>query len=238
MKTVANRASAVAGSTPDGPASFLPPCSLWALWLKAFLGLALLATSATTHAAGAGEARLDRFLDGLKTLRAEFVQSLMEQDGTVLEESEGTLLVSRPGKFRLEYRAPHQQLYVADGKRIWAYDPDLKQVTVRPQDEALGNTPALLLSGTDPFTRDFTPVELGDHEGFTWVELRPKGKEGNFQYIRFALEGETLRAMEMVDGIGQTTRLYFDRITRNPAIPADRFTFTPPKGVDVVGEGE
>ncbi len=196
--------------------------------------IALLA--ATGAQAAEGEQRLEQFLDGLKTMRAQFVQTLIEPDGNVLEESEGELLVARPGRFRLEYLEPYRQTYVADGERIWMYDRDLEQVTVRVQDETLGSTPALLLSGTEPLSDSFEIIELGQHEGFTWLELRPKAKDATFEQVRLALEPKLLRAMEMVDGFGQVTRLYFDTVERNPAIRAGAFKFDPPAGVDVIGE--
>jgi len=199
-----------------------------AFLLSLFLALAVQA--------GDGKARLDAFFKGLKTMRAEFVQTLVDAEQRVKEESEGVLLLSRPGRFRLDYAKPYRQIYVADGTRVWMYDKDLEQVTVRPQAEALGSTPAMLLSGSEPLERNFTLTELGDHEGFTWIDLKPREKDATFAYIRLALEGEVIRAMEMVDNFGQMTRLFFHTVTRNPQVEAGMFRFTPPPGVDVVGE--
>lgn len=183
-----------------------------------------------------GKVRLDAFFKGLKTMRAEFVQTLVDAEQRVVEQSEGVLLLSRPGRFRLDYSKPYSQLYVADGAKVWMYDKDLEQVTVRPQAEALGSTPAMLLTGSEPLERSFILEELGDHEGFTWIDLKPREKDATFAYIRLALEGEVIRAMEMVDNFGQMTRLFFHTVSRNPQVEASAFHFTPPPGVDVVGE--
>ncbi|GAB4293966.1 MAG: outer membrane lipoprotein chaperone LolA [Thiohalomonadaceae bacterium] len=191
---------------------------------------------ASVAQAADGKARLDAFFKGLKTMRAEFVQTLVDAEQRVKEESEGVLLLSRPGRFRLDYSKPYSQLYVADGAKVWMYDKDLAQVTVRPQAEALGSTPAMLLTGSEPLERSFTLEELGEHEGYTWLDLKPREKEATFAYIRLALEGEVIRAMEMVDNFGQMTRLFFHTVSRNPALDAAAFSFTPPPGVDVVGE--
>ena len=193
---------------------------------------------AVTVSAGEGKQRLDRFLQGLETMEAGFIQSHLDANDKLLEESKGVLLLARPGRFRLEYRAPYEQLYVADGKRIWIYDRDLEQITVKRQGEALGTTPAMLLSGTEPVENNFKVSELGKHEGFYWLELRPKGDDANFSYLRVALEEETLRAMEMVDSFGKLTRLYFTSIRRNPALDESQFVFEPPPGVDVIGDIE
>lgn len=204
--------------------------------LRHLPALLLILLFATAAQAGEGKARLERFFKGLHTMRAEFVQTLVDKSQRVKEQSEGVMLLSRPGRFRFEYTKPYSQLYVADGKKVWMYDKDLEQVTVRPQAQALGSTPALLLSSDVPLEKNFTLKELGEHEGFVWLELKPKEKDATFSYIRLALEKDTVRAMEMVDSFGQMTRIYFDKVTRNPKIDAGQFKFTPPPDVDVVGD--
>jgi len=199
--------------------------------------IVLLLLSSTVHA-GEGKQRLDRFLDGLTTMQADFIQTLTNARGELMEESRGKLWLSRPGKFRLQYVSPYEQLYVADGKNIWMYDRDLEQVTVKPQDDTLGSTPAMLLSSTAPLEENFTIEEEGKHEGFQWLLLKPKAADSNFDYLRLAMEGDVLRAMEMVDGFGQTTRLYLKTVVRNPDVEAEKFSFDPPPGVDVIGEAQ
>ncbi|MFO7593930.1 MAG: outer membrane lipoprotein chaperone LolA [Pseudomonadota bacterium] len=207
--------------------------------IKKLLGLffSLLLLSGSAYA-GEGQQRLERFLDGLDTMQADFIQTLTNARGELMEESRGKLWLSRPGKFRLHYTNPYEQLYVADGRNIWMYDRDLEQVTVKPQGDALGSTPAMLLSSEVPMEENFLIEEEGFHEGFQWLRLKPKAADSNFDYVRLAMEGDVLRAMEMVDGFGQTTRLYFDTVNRNPSLNSERFTFEPPPGVDVIGEEE
>jgi len=200
--------------------------------------LLLLAMTGVAHAAGAGQASLDRFLSGLSTMQADFIQTLTNARGERKEENRGKLWLSRPGKFRLHYINPYEQIYVADGKNIWLYDRDLEQVTVKPQSETLGSTPAMLLSSTAPLSDNFTIKEEGKHEGFQWLLLKPKAAESNFDYVRLALEGDVLRAMEMVDGFGNTTRLYLQTVVRNPSVDEKQFRFTPPPGADVIGEAQ
>lgn len=200
--------------------------------------MALLCAVPLFAHAGEGQQKLDSFLGGLQTMRADFIQNLSNARGEVMEESRGKLWLSRPGKFRLHYTSPFEQLYVADGSNIWMYDRDLEQVTVKPQGDALGSTPALLLSSEVPLEENFTIEEEGMHEGFQWLLLKPKAADSNFDFVRLALEGEVLRAMEMVDGFGQTTRLYLETVERNPSVDADKFNFEPPPGVDVIGEAQ
>lgn len=197
--------------------------------------LLLMLCSPLLHA-GEGQQRLETFLHELTTIKSAFVQTLNNAAGELIEKSEGVMAVTRPGKFRLHYKNPYEQLYVADGKNLWMYDRDLEQVTVKPQADSLGSTPALMLSTAEPLETNFEIRELGKHEGFFWLELNPKDPESNFDFVKLAMDGEVLRAMEMVDGFGQTTRLYFDPMVRNPQLDKELFQFTPPPGVDVIGE--
>ena len=118
------------------------------------------------------------------------------------------------------------------------FDKELEQVTVRPQDESFGSSPAQLLSGTEPLAKNFYIEELGAHEGYDWLELKPKQHDANFDYIRLALENNEIRAIETLDGLGNTTRLFLSSIKRNPELAADSFKFIPPAGIDVIGEVE
>src|SRR6185295_19033220 len=111
------------------------------------------------------------------------------------EESEGTLQIKRPGRFRWDYSAPHEQLVVADGKRLWLYDPGLEQVTVKAMDATLGSTPAMLLGGTGSLRDGYDVVRYYEEGDLAWVELVPRAKQGDFQRVRLAFAGDELRRM-------------------------------------------
>jgi len=172
---------------------------------------------------------------GLDSFSAEFTQRLYDADQQLQEESHGLLQVQRPDRFHLEYRDPYYQLYVADGRFLYFYDKDLEQVTMRPQQEALDNSPALVLSNParlDRIYRISGPVTEDD--GLDWYELLPRQPGGTFERIQLAFRGQTLRIMELQDSFGQTTRLEFRDFVRNPDLDPRLFRFTPPAGVDVI----
>ena len=198
-------------------------------WL---LGAGLLSTSCTSALADAA-GRLDAYLSGLDTVSSQFEQRLFDERRTLLEQARGTVLIDRPGRFRFDYTDP-PQLVVGDGARVWIYDPELAQATVRDVGAALGPTPAVLLTADRPVEDDFRVETLdggGDLEVFA---LEPKVEDAPFTRIRLAFAGGDLRRMELFDQFGQTTLITFHGIRREPAIPADAFTFTPPAGVDVI----
>ena len=180
--------------------------------------------------------KLHRFLETTKTLRADFAQIVVAKNGKRPQQSVGVMMISRPGKFRWQIDKPYSQLLVGDGEKIWIYDPDLRQVTVKKMDAALGSTPAALLVGSSNLEKNFHLRELGEREGLEWLEATPKAADSGFDKLQFGFSGEDLKAMELFDNFGQTTSLAFANMQRNPALPAANFRFVPPSGADVIGE--
>jgi outer membrane lipoprotein carrier protein len=199
------------------------------------VGLGLLAVG-TVHA-GVATDRLNAFFAEQGTLRAAFVQTVEGAAFSQPQESRGILVMQRPGKFRWDYQQPYAQQIVADGKDLWVYDVDLEQVVVKPQDEALGDTPALLLSGGGSVASRFEVTELAAQgDGLSWVQLTPKQKDSGFSEIRLGFGKHDLQRMVLKDNFGQVTRLRFSKMEHNVSVPPATFHFVPPKGVDVVGK--
>lgn len=180
--------------------------------------------------------RFSEFIDQTLTARGEFDQKIYDRNRRLLQESRGVLAFSRPGKFRWTYVKPYAQLIVGDGSRVWIYDEDLKQVTVKKLDQALGSTPAALLAGNNEAMRAFRLSDQGAKGGLEWLEALPRDKEGGFERIRMGFGASGLAVMELLDGFGQTTILRFSSLERNPRLDPALFRFVPPKGADVIGD--
>ena len=200
------------------------------------IGAGLLSISFTAVLADAA-GRLDAYLSGLDTVSSQFEQRLFDEQRNLLERARGTVLIDRPGRFRFDYTDP-PQLIVGDGARVWIYDPELAQVTVRDVDAALGSTPAVLLTNDRPVEEGFRVEALDAGEGIDVFTLEPRVEDASFVRIRLAFIGGELRRMELVDQFAQTTLIVFNDIRRQPSIPAGAFTFTPPAGVDVIDAGD
>jgi len=199
------------------------------------LALAVLAFLPALAHAGAVD-QLHDFLKNTKTLRADFSQAVISKSGRKPQQSSGVVAISRPGKLRWEIQKPYPQLVVGDGEKVWIHDPELQQVTVRKAGQAIGGSPAALLSGSNELEKNFTLKEAGESEGMAWVEATPKANDSGFERVRLGFAGNDLKAMELLDSFGQTTLIRFSRVERNPALPASTFKFTPPAGADVIGE--
>ena len=194
--------------------------------------LALMPSAATA----ASLQRFSEFINETLTASGEFEQKIFDRNRKLLQESRGTLAFSRPGKFRWNYVKPYAQLIVGDGSKVWIYDEDLKQVTVKKLDQALGSTPAALLAGNNEAMRAFMLSDRGAKDGLEWLEALPRDKESSFERIRMGFSSSGLIVMELVDSLGQTTVLRFASLERNPRLDPGLFRFSPPKGADVIGD--
>jgi chaperone LolA len=189
----------------------------------------LLALLAGPLAAADADA-LDRFYTDTRTLAGRFTQTVRDGSGAVTEQSRGSFAIERPGRFRWDYEAPYEQTIVADGRELWVYEPDLDQVTVRPIDEQSADAPGLLLSGAR-FPRELFEVSA---QSDGWLLLTPRRKDSGLGSVRLKLAAGSVQALELSDGLGQTTRIEFTDTQRNGPVPAARFRFSPPPDVDVI----
>jgi chaperone LolA len=200
--------------------------------IAAFLFVCALAGS--VHAGGVD--RLKAFVAGARTAEADFVQTVSDRQGRVTQQVSGKMAFSRPGRFRWDYTAPYEQVIVGDGSRLWLYDVDLDQVSVKPLGDVVAGTPAALLAGDNALDRYFVLKDAGVAGGLEWLEAVPRAADTTFERIRMGFRGDVLEQMELFDHFGQRTTLKLSKFTRNPTIPASRFKFTPPKSADVIGE--
>jgi len=179
---------------------------------------------------------LKSFLQNTATGKARFAQIIVDKNMKQVQQGTGTMHFARPGRFRWEYEKPYEQLIVGDGTRLWIYDKDLNQVSVRKLDAALGGSPAALLAGSNEIEKTYNLTNIGSQEGLDWLEAVPKSKENAFERIRLGFNNGSLEAMELRDQFGQVTVIKFAAFERNPKLSPDLFRFTPPKGADVITE--
>lgn len=178
-------------------------------------------------------AQLKAFLKASASLSADFKQVSFNKAGQASQTSVGQFYLSRPGKFRWNYQKPFAQEIVSNSNKVWFYDADLEQVTVKQLDDSLGSTPALLLTGQVDIDEKFVLEEQGSDDDLNWIRLSPKNEESGFKYILIGLNHGQLGGMELSDNFGQLTRIYFSNIQLNPALNDSLFDFKAPQGVDV-----
>jgi outer membrane lipoprotein carrier protein len=203
--------------------------------MKKILATLILAAAVQGFAiaADAPIAQLKAFLKASASLSADFKQVTLNEAGRASQTSFGQFYLSRPGKFRWNYQKPFKQEIVSNSDKVWFYDADLEQVTVKQLDDSLGSTPALLLTGQVDIDEKFVLEEQGSDDELNWIRLSPKNEESGFKYILIGLNNGQLGGMELSDNFGQLTRIYFSNIKINPSLSDSLFIFKAPKGVDV-----
>lgn len=200
------------------------------LWiLMALLGLVIAPVQADT-----ARDRLDHFFQEMESFQADFEQVVLTEQDEVMQATEGRVYLKRPNQFRWNYEKPYTQQIIADGQFLWTYDEDLAQATVQEMDAVLGRTPVMLLSQPRPLEEDFHVEEQGEIEGMNWLALTPREAGSDFERLLIGMDEGQVRMMVLYDQFGQQTRIRFGDMDINPDIPAARFRFEPPPGVDVM----
>lgn len=195
-----------------------------------------LSISSLAMAAGPARTKLDAFANGMHSLTGTFSQTLKDANGNAGKPSNGTLALEAPRQFRWETLAPSKQTIVADGSRVWLYDPDLEQVTVRVQSSEESHSPLTVLTDVKQMDKDFNVAEQGDHDGLSWLRLTSKAKDPQFDYADLGFDANGLARMLFRDQLGAVTDIRFSGWQRNVPIPPETFNFVPPPGADVIGD--
>jgi outer membrane lipoprotein carrier protein len=227
-----------------------PRSGVWSRLSHLALALSLCISVSALPAEPSATA-LDTWLSGLKSLRAQFTQTIKDTHGHQTDQASGELLVLRPGRFRWESHddpnvgaatssgaapsADSGQVLIADGRNVWFYDRDLQQVTVKPIDAALSATPIMLLSGGAEVREAFEISDAGSKQGLSWLSVKPRASDADFRQALLGFAGGELRQMILDDKLGQVATLTFNRSQRNAPVAVSEVSFTPPRGVDVIG---
>lgn len=203
--------------------------------ITALAAAGLLFVSGVASAGARDE--LNAFTKGLKGLDGRFTQQVFDAKGRLKEKSTGRIALAAPRLFRWEYAAPYPQLVIADGTTVWIYEPDLKQVTKRPQGAEERNSPLAALVDPSRLDAQFVVKDAGVANGLQWLALTPRGdaSAAGFRSARLGFAKGGLARMQVVDQLGQRTDIAFSGWKRNPSLPSGTFRYTPPKGVDVIG---
>jgi len=202
--------------------------------LTVLLVAAAIALPALVQAAALDQFKT--FVSSTQSAKGTFTQQLVKVDSGTAKASNqasGTFLFSRPGKFIWTYQKPYEQLLQADGEKLYIYDKDLNQVTIKKLGDALGSSPAAILFGSNNLEQNFTLKEAGARDGMEWLEATPKAKDTTFDRIGIGMKNGVPAAMELRDSFGQVSLLTFGSFEKNPTMSAGQFKFAVPKGADV-----
>lgn len=199
---------------------------------KAFLISLFIFASQAVHAAGLE--RMKEYFQNIQSAQANFHQVVTDKQGQKTQEVSGSMRLQKPNKFRWDYNKPYVQQIVGDGEKIWLFDPELNQVTVRSFAKAASSSPAALLAGGKDIERSFAIKDTSRKGDLEWVMATPRVRETGFERLFLGFKGDELMEMELHDSFGNRTAIEFSDVQRNPKLPTDTFKFVPPHGADVL----
>ena len=183
--------------------------------------------------------RLSKFFEQDSTYFAEFYQVILDEGLFLVEESVGLLWLSRPNRFRWEYSEPFAQTIVSDGTNIWEYDVELEQATVRKFTDVVDRSAAQILAGTNDLEENYIVEDLDIQGQLAWVSIQPKTEESaQFQSMRLGFDERSLRIVEILDTLGNTTRLQLLDVVQGSEFDEATFQIVLPQGVDLIDARE
>jgi len=203
-----------------------------------FKGL-LLIVFMSVSVSGFAQNAQQRLLDHLETyqqLSGQFTQIISSEQNTKSQSSTGEFWISKPSQFRWHYTTPYIQKIISNGKKVWVYDEDLEQVSIKAASQAIGSSPLAIILGTESLEKSFDVQELADDEDLQWLQLIPKSEDSGFESMKLGFKQGTLSRMVLQDNFGQTTRLLFTDVVLNHVFEDLFFEFKVPQGVDVFDE--
>lgn len=196
---------------------------------KLVLACGLLSALTSASALADASSELQQRLDKVSSFHASFNQKVTDSSGSNVQEGEGELWVKRPNLFNWHMTAPDESVIISDGKTLWFYNPFVEQVSAAWLNSATSNTPFMLIARNQRSDwQQYNVKQQGDN-----FELTPKTDAGNLKQFMINVSGNgTINQFSAIEQDGQRSS-YVLKSQNNGPVSADKFTFTPPKGVTV-----
>ncbi|MFP2770419.1 outer membrane lipoprotein chaperone LolA [Oceanisphaera sp. KMM 10153] len=194
----------------------------------ATLGVLLWSVSAVALADARAE--LQQKLASFDRFSASFSQQVFDEQGAPMQSAEGTMQLARPDRFRWHTVSPDESLIVSNGNDVWMYDPFVEQVSIAPLEQAIQNTPFLLIAGGDG--RRWQQYHVARKGADYVVTSKDPGELISQFSLRFD-RNNRIQRFTVIESGGQRSEFTLKQVNTKPATGADTFTFTPPAGVMV-----
>ena len=194
--------------------------------------------SATAQAQTPANALTDfkSYTRDLASLSGSFTQEVRDKNGRVSRQSAGTFAIARPGKFRFVYEKPYKQTIVSDGTTVWLYDEDLNQVTTKKLGDTVTEQPLALLLDASATDKLFDLKALQSQGSIGFIEAKSKKSDAAFSDLRVAIVALQPRELTWRDALQNINTIRFETLNKNGKLASDAFSFTPPKGADVLSQ--
>ena len=169
---------------------------------------------------------LQHLLKQTQSLSADFEQQVKDEQGTVLQTLSGILKLKRPASLYWHTKKPDESVMVANGSKVWYYNPFVEQVTLYAQQDMVDDSPLLLV--LDSHGNQWQNYNVSSDNNRYFVEHDTNGSQ-----LELAFADEKLTEITMVQAQGERTELMLSNVVVNETISDEQFVFEVPDGVDV-----
>jgi len=173
-------------------------------------------------------------------VQADFDQETRMKSWGQTQVAKGKVSFKKNGRMNWEYSAPIPQKIISDGRKIWFYVPQDRQVTVYEMNQGLQSEIASrLMLGKGNLNREFDIAltdSPGDDKNYCRLRLKPLKPQAAIDQIVLKVDLKSFQVCEteIVDAFGNSNRIKFSHIKVNSHIPDSQFVFTVPAGVNVI----
>ncbi len=199
-------------------------------------GSILLLSFINVSFAKSGQDSLQSHLQNYQYLSGQFTQIISSEHSNHTQSSGGEFWIKKPNQFRWHYSTPYIQKIISNGEKLWVYDEDLEQVTIKNASESIDSSPLAIILGSTSLEQLFNISQLADKADLQWLKLTPKTDSSGFEYINVGFNNGLLSRMVLQDNFGQTTRLLFTGVSVYTPIDSEKFEFIAPEGTDIFDE--
>jgi len=177
---------------------------------------------------------LIKLLRNISTLTGEFTQTIVDEEGQELENSQGFFDIARPSKMAWKITTPLEQQIISNGELLWLYDPDLDQVIIESAKLSFNNSPIALFTSDPSLISQRYKVKSESTDSHSNFELTPNDSSSMFDKIRVNFVNELPRSIDLLDRFSHKTTIFFDKVELNKIITDSTFNFIPPPNIDIV----
>ncbi len=171
---------------------------------------------------------------------ANFIQEYIGKVMRQPNRGEGKVYFKKKGMMRWDYTVPNQK-FVSDGRNLWYYQPEEKQVLVSDVSSVLKEkTPLAFLAGEGNLSRDFDLLNVNEaisqKEDHYVLELSPKEPLSTLSKLILTVDKKNYIVLQadVLDGLGNLTRTRFIDIKTNVGVLNSFFQFAIPPGTEVI----
>jgi len=178
--------------------------------------------------------KFSELMDKTKTMTADFTLKVLDNTDNITQQSNGKMILKRPGKLIWNTHAPHSQSIIYNGKKVWVYDEDLDQVTIRKDLSLIKKTPVYILAMSPNDIESNYGLTIEKENALVNYVFYSLDAESEFEKLILSFKHGKLYKTVVFDKLQNCIKIEFNNIIINSKIKDKAFTFKIPDDVDVI----